>query len=552
MVLQPGAGTPPPDDPTLAIRQARPVWPLPPPPANQFTGPQIQPRTDAARVAGGIGLLVVPIVAFVLAYLVPTFRTIALSRAEGSRIFDEEQSIGPANYEEVFSEGLFFDGIAHLAGPIAVIVFAGAVLAPFLAWLVHRSGAGVRGVSRVLWALAAVSFTPAALSTAWLIERVVSESSREASVYDWTGLIAGVVLGLGVLAGLAAQRAGDGRRTGPVLVVAGLSAIVLVATGLQTFAFGSLSGLPAGAPTPVAQILDGIHFGLSEGVAIAKGVLLLCILAVLGLGAAVLFAAARLRIDVEPGPDGPARPAAAVAAVVLLIAALAVIGSFLSPWLSRLGEGGEGETDWWFLIRHAWGRPLAASAIGVGTALIGGFALGALRPFGAASRWALLAFAPWLLVGSAPLAAAHLDAISPEPGEFLVIGWYMPRVWIAIPALFLFTALFWGLEDRRRAALAQGAPPRAARAAFIKAAWPFAVLLLLAALLVNANDLVWQQATWQDLAGSAMAFALEEPDFEHSGVALGYPVPVLAGYALAAAALAIWYLPRLVVRTGRS
>jgi hypothetical protein len=85
-----------------------------------------------------------------------------------------------------------------------------------------------------------------------------------------------------------------------------------------------------------------------------------------------------------------------------------------------------------------------------------------------------------------------------------------------------------------------------ARAAFVKAAWPFAVMMLLAVLLVNANDLVWQQATWQDLAGSTMSFALEELDFEHSGVALGYPVPALAGYALAAAAFAIWHLPRLV------
>nr|BFF27141.1 hypothetical protein GCM10025732_51060 [Glycomyces mayteni] len=95
------------------------------------------------------------------------------------------------------------------------------------------------------------------------------------------------------------------------------------------------------------------------------------------------------------------------------------------------------------------------TGIAVVAAGVGGFAVGALRPLGDASRWLLLPFAPWLFVGTGPLAAAHLEAVAGE-GEWVAIGSFPPRAWIAIPLLFLFTALCWGLEDRRRAFVAQG------------------------------------------------------------------------------------------------
>ncbi|SDE33671.1 hypothetical protein [Glycomyces harbinensis] len=547
-----GTGTQPPhDNPTLTFR--RPAASAFPPPRSY--SPPVHPLGDAARVAGGLALLALPVAALVLAYLLPTIRTIQLSRIEHLGIFDDSNAIGPANYDDQIAGGAFVDGLARLIGPILVTVLIGAVLAPLLAWVLHRSGARTRAASRIVWTLAAVAFAPTAVTVAWIADRVLSGSDRELGVYDWTGLLAGVVLGLGVLAGLAAQRGGaaTGRPAAGALTVAGLSAFALVAAGLQSFAYTSVSEVPGDAPPPVVQIFEGLYVGRNIGTAAAVSVLLLTILAGLGLAAAVLFLVSHLRIDVTAGPAEPdrARPLALTAGITALVLALAAVGYFLLPWITRIGEGPDGDYDLWFIIRQTWGPPLVTTAVALATALIGGFAIGALRPFGDGSRWLLLLFAPWLFVGSGPLGAANLEAIA-EDGEWMVIGSFPARVWVAIPVLFLFTALFWGLEDRRRAALHEGMSEKDARRAFVAGAWPMTALLGLALLLVFGQDVFWQQITWQGMLSTGyMMHALENLDFEHTAVTLGYPIPVLAAVVLAALALAIWYLPKVAVKVGR-
>ncbi|MDN3239553.1 hypothetical protein [Glycomyces tritici] len=541
---------------------ARPRPEARPAPAPERTGPTqadldrsyatlLQSQTDVARVVLGFLLLAVPLVALVSAYLLPTIRTIQLSRIEGLSVFGSAETTGPANYDEVFAEGAFTAGLAGLAGPVGAMVLTGAVLAPLAAWLLHRAGRRLRTTATVVWALAAITFAPAALTVARLIDRAVSGSDREASLYDWPGLIAGVVLGLGVLAGLAAMRGSETGRRSALAVTACLAALAITAAGLQTFAYSVVTGLPEGAETPVAQIFRGLYSGISPGLSSAKSVLLMAILAALGTGAALVFTAARTRIDVTPDPvdPTPTRPRAVIG-VVALVLLLAAVGALLLPWLARIGEDTREGADLWLAIRRTWGPPLITTAVALPVAAIGGYAVGALRPLGSASRWLLLPFAPWLFIGSGPLGAANLEAVAGE-GEYMVIGSFPARAWIAVPLLFVFTALFWGLEDQRRAALIDGAEPGAARVAFLKAAWPMTGLMGLALLLVNGQDLFWQQLTFQDMLSSGpMISALENLEFEQSGVALGFPIPLLIAAALAAAAAAVWYLPRVRISVG--
>jgi hypothetical protein len=538
------------DDSPPTLHRSRDTECTPPP-----HRPPLRPMEDAVRVVGGLALLVVPVAALVLAYVLPTFRTIQLSRIEHFGIYDDSNASGPADYDDLIAEGAFADGIARLAGPILVTVLIGAVLAPLLAGLLHRSGAAGRTASRIAATALAVTFAPTALTVAWIAHRVLSGSDREPGVYDWTGLLAGVVLGTGVLAGLAARRGGaaTGRPAAGTPTVAGLTALALISAGLQAFAYASVGRVSQDAPPPVVQIFDALYVGRNVGAAAAASVLLMAVLAGLGLAAALLFLLSRTRIDVVPEPVEPvrARPAALAAGVTALVLALAAVGVFLLPWLTRLGEGPEGDYDLWFIIRQTWGPPLLTTGVALATAVIGGFAIGALRPFGDATRWLLLLFAPWLFVGSGPLGAANLEAVAAE-GEWMVIGTFPPRVWVAVPALFLFTALFWGLEDRRRAALREGVTEREARRAFAGGAWPMTALMGLALLLVFGQDAFWQQITWQDMLSTGyMTHALEHRDFEHTAVALGYPVPVLAAVALAALALAVRYLPKVAVKVGR-
>jgi hypothetical protein len=521
----------------------------------------LQTQSDTARVVLGLILLAAPVIAAVSAYLLPTIRTIQLSRIEGLSVFGSAETIGPANYDEVFAEGAFTAGLTGLAGPTLAMILAGAVFAPLAAWLLHRAGSRVRATARIVWSLAAITFAPAALTVAWLIARLTSGSDREASLYDWSGVISGVVVGLCVLAGLAAMRGTETGGRAALPVTACLAAFAIAAAGLQTFAYSVVSGLPEDAGTPVAQIFDGLYSGISPGLSTAKSVLLMAILAALGIGAALVFITARTRIDVipadrsaddaDPRDPAPPRPAATVLGLVALLLLLGAVGFYLLPWLARMGEDTSEGADLWLAIRRTWGPPLITTVVALPVAALGGYAIGALRPLGNASRWLLLLFAPWLFIGSGPLGAANLEAVAGE-GEYMVIGSFPPRAWIAIPLLFVFTALFWGLEDRRRADLMRDVEPGAARLAFLNAAWPMVALMGLVLLLVNAQDLFWQQLTFQDMLSSGpMISALENLKLEESGVALGFPVPLLVLYALAATAAAIWYLPRLAIRAGK-
>ncbi|MEU5152982.1 hypothetical protein [Glycomyces sp. NPDC021274] len=573
----PRAGGPPPSSRSAPVRiapqylpapgrttPARPAAPPPEaPPAPERPRPTqaeldrsyatlLQTQSDAARTILGFVLLAVPLIAAVSAYLLPTVRTIQLSRIEGLSVFGSAETIGPANYDEVFTEGAFAQGLAGLAGPIAAMIATGAVLAPLAAWLLHRGGRRLRTTATVACALAAITFAPAALTVAWLIDRAVSGSDREASLYDWPGLIAGVVLGLGILAGLAAMRGNATGRNSALLVTAGLAAFAIAGAGLQTFAYSVVTGLPQGAETPVTQIFRGLYSGISPGLSSAKSVLLMAILAALGIGAALVFTAARVRIDVSPDRIDPTPTrTAAVLGIAALVLLLAAAGSYLLPWLARMGEDTREGADLWLAIRRTWGPPLITTAVALPVSIIGGYAVGALRPLGSASRWLLLPFAPWLFTGSGPLGVANLEVVAGE-GEYMVIGSFPARAWIAVPLLFVFTALFWGLEDRRRAALIDGAEPGEARRAFLKAAWPMTALMGLALLLVNGQDLFWQQLTFQDMLSSGpMISALENLEFEHSGVALGFPIPLLVFAALAAVVAAVGYLPRVAIKVGK-
>ena len=104
----------------------------------------LQTQSDTARIALAVMLLAAPVIAAISAYLLPTLRTIQLSRIEGLSVFGSAETVGPANYDQVFAEGAFAEGLTSLAGPTSAMILAGAVLAPLAAWLLHRAGPRLR------------------------------------------------------------------------------------------------------------------------------------------------------------------------------------------------------------------------------------------------------------------------------------------------------------------------------------------------------------------------------------------------------------------------
>lgn len=540
-------------DPSPYPRAAAPPGQHPPyaPP------PQAPPANSGLRIGLGLGLLVLSLAATVVAYLLPTLRTIDLSLQSGNSLLGDAEPVGTENYSHAFGDSGFLQGFASVSSIAVGAVVAGAVMAPLVAWCLHNAGAGTRMAARIVWGVAVVAFAPAAMTVAWVVERMGSGGYQEATLLEWAALSSGVVFGAGVLVALAAFR-GGAEATKPakaVVTAAGLTALALAAASLQTFTFTYITGVPSPpGTTPLNHVFrDGFQL-FDFGYAAAKATILLAVLAVLGLGAALLFILTRTRIEVSPGPGDPKpfRAGAGIAGILLLILFATGTVVNLLPWLTHLttmpsATGVElNETE---LMIDTWLPPLITTGIAIVTALAGGFAIGALRPLGDGSRWLLLLFAPWLFVTSGPLSLAGYESLVEADAVFTFEG-LVPRAWIAVPALFVFTALFWGLEDRRRSMTAFGAPASRANGAFAAAAWPLVALVTMVVWLVHAQDTAWQM-----VAGSrsvqTMLQGISSLQSEGVGVGLGYPLPLLALFAAAMVVAAVFYLPRVGIRVGR-
>jgi hypothetical protein len=502
------------------------------------------------RLLIALALLVLPVAALVIAYVLPTIRTITMS-FQDYNLLDNPAPVDGDNYRALIQ---LLDALAALIAPTLAMILAGAVIAPLIAWCVHRAGAATRTAARVLWSATAVLFAPAAMTAAWTVDRMASEYTPP-TVLDWVPFVSGLALGAGALAALAAFRGGSasGRTASTVVTTAGLVALAATAATLQTFTFATMTGL---RPNQVPLMLVYTHgFNrLQFGHAAATSTVLLAILAALGIAAALLVALTRLRIEVTPDAGEPRRfrPLAGIAAILLLTLTGSGVIVNLWPWLTRMGgTGRDAPYPASELMFYTWVPALLTTALAVIAAAAGGFAIGALRPLGDQSRWLLMPFAPWLFVGTGPLVLAHYDTLRDAGG----LGYFSalpPRAWIAVPALFVFTALFWGLEDRRRQAAAQGLPR--ANLAVARGAWPMVALVAMAVWLVNANDSFWQIVNYDHERPTAfMAASMELQMHMRAGdvAGLGYPMPFLVAFGSAAVLLAVFYLPRLAIRTGR-
>jgi len=532
-----------------------PSNPHDPAPTAQYP-PRTPPGNRGLRLGLGLGLLVLPLAALVVAYLLPTLRTIELSFQSGNPFSDEPASTDPENYSEIAGDVDFLQGFVSVSSLALGLVIAGAVIAPLVAWCLHSAGSGVRMAARIVWGLAAIAFAPAAMTVAWVLEHMGSGTAfSDATIMEWAALISGVVFGSGVLVALAAFRGGaePAKPAKAVVTAAGLTAFALTAASLQTFTFPYIGGVPSPpAATPLSHVFrDGFQL-FDSGRAAARSTVLLAILAVLGLGAALLFILTRTRIEVSPGPGRPRRfrAGAGIAGILLLILFAAGVLVNLLPWLTRLNGDSNAVYEEIDVVIETWGPPLITTGVALVTSLAGGFAIGALRPFGEHSRWLLLLFAPWLFVGSGPLAIAGHESLVEAEAMTTFTG-LVPRAWIAVPALFVFTALFWGLEDRRRSMTAQGAPASKSNGSFAAAAWPLVALVGMVLWLVNANDMVWQMVAGGATAVQAMLQVLYSFDSEVAGVGIGYPLALFGLFAAAMVAAAVFYLPRVGVKVGR-
>ena len=372
-------------------------------PPRQRTAPR---PSRAARIVGAV--LVVPAVVLVLVdYALPAARTVTASFQRCASLARDCTWAGSLNYRLLLigpGEGvptLLARGFLA-AGVVAVLGAAGGAMIGMLAGGSRR----MRIAARVLIAAVLAGVTPVgmALGHAQLLR--APDDATAATVAVAVATFAPALAGL--LGAVLMAVPGGPVRALPVIGAA--MVVVTGAGGLQLTALGYVGGGRLEASGAVLRWLVSAEFGGASAIS----VIMLVLLAVLGLGATVLMIITVRLTVVPPAVPHPApntRPRAG-ATVGLLAVALIAVAALLAalPWLSATQPAIPGMERPLTPSLIATGAALGGTAIQTVVALAAGIGIGWFRPLGARSRWLLLIFAPFLLVGVVPLG----------------IAWYLP------------------------------------------------------------------------------------------------------------------------------
>ncbi|WP_326553423.1 sugar ABC transporter permease [Micromonospora sp. NBC_01813] len=527
---------------------------------------------SGARIGIALALLLPALLALAWSYALPTLLAVRRSTTRDN-LLAPPQDVGGANYQARLEQG--FIGELGLALLLAVVPLVLALLvAPVLAALADRAGRRARLATRALLAVPVAGYAPVALLVGWRLDRIdpVSAVQQPAAALVALSAVsgAGLIVAVATTAFLGTLR---GRRR-PVDalpaagVVGGLLLLGITATALQSFTAPLLISSATGR-TPLAGSIAFAFARMELGLGSAGAVLLLGPLMLLGLAATALLLASRARIEVATADvDVPAQVQVPIggdartggggrpARIVLAVAGGVFVGLLLWgawPWLRRSlrftnDVAPFAAPDLSATLLWTWLPPLLSTVVAVGVAAVAGFAIGGLRPFGRFSELLLVPFAPWLFVGTGPLAIESYLRTR-DLGQLDTFLGLVPPGWVSVPALFAFTLLFRGLEPRWRAGGGFGRT-------MIAPAAPMVVLAGLLTWLVGAGQVLWPwlvaqspttrpaplEAFAQSAAGRVAADEL----------ALGavLPLPLMLLFLAAFVGLQLGYLDRLAIRTG--
>ncbi|WP_144069926.1 sugar ABC transporter permease [Nonomuraea indica] len=551
-------------------------------------------------------LLLMPAAAGTLISLVlPSVQTVLLSFESGGALTPSTPA-GLANYDRVLgADGPYWAALGFSLSLVLLPLLVALVAGPLLALALDRAGGLVRRAGAVVLWLSLIVFSPTAVAASWLrglradepgLTSLARSLGDPATAPGALRLIVaaatfGVVCALAVTAFLPALRGGAPGRA--VLAVAGVVALAIPAAGLQAFTIGV--ALTRGGPRGATRTLAGLQYdygfvaaqpGMGAAVATVTGV----VLGLLGVAAAIVVVASRMRLSITPrradlppaaddatAPGGPREisgiaksggiaktgsvatagsvartggaakagsPVAVALGVAALVVAVAVTLVLTWPWLSALTEPATSTGAGLRTHVNTWVPALIGAVISVGTAYLAALGIGGLRPLGRRSEWLLLPFAPWLFVGVGPLSVAGWSNFRGMRllDTFLVL---VQPFLVSVPALFVLTLLCKGLAERTDRDLLSGV---------VLPSLPMAGVLTGAVTLVNAQDVLWPLLVTHDreLATAPVVQMLQLTQFGRAAadVALTTPLPVVAIALLAVVTAQILHLDRLTLTVG--
>ncbi|RGC69324.1 hypothetical protein C5N14_08625 [Micromonospora sp. MW-13] len=461
------------------------------------------------------------------------------------------------NYRALYEAG-FVESVTFVVLLAVVPLLLAVLIAPLLAVLADRAGRVARLATRGVLALPLAGHAPAAVYLGWRLHRVDGGAQSRGAVIMMVAVTSfGLVVAVAATAYLAALRnRSSGRSPLPALLtVGGLLALGVIAVALQSYTVGALTPVQ-GRGAPLVGVFQSSFGQLRFGVGAAGSVLLLAVLGVLGLVAVGLLLATRARIEVEgrwPTAPTGGDPLATGLVVVALVVFVAVVGWALAPWLRHGFEGvpeARGGVSLATVLANTWLPTLIGATVSVGLAAVAGFGIGALRPLGRWSELLLLPFAPWLFVGTGPLAIEGFFRAR-ELGQVNTFLGLIPPGWVSIPALVAFTLLFRGQQAR-----GQHSGGTVVRT-LVLPALPMLVLIGLLTWLIQAQQLLWPSIVSGDPENFTAPLAAQfranrfGPRADGAGLGSVLPVLILLLFLVAFVVLQTRYLDRLAFRVGR-
>jgi ABC-type sugar transport system permease subunit len=538
--------------------------------------PQVAPYEAPPRAGGGVAarvvgwvLLVPALVLTVMTLVIPSVRTIAASFESRNLLpGGETEDVGFDNYDAVFGQLNFWSALGFALSLVVVPMVVAVVVAPLVAAALDWAGAWARWTARIVLSLTVVVFSPVAWSYARLLDlrddptRLASLDQAAGTVRSTTAMMTvGVVLAVGLMIFLPVFRARAERRPmWPALfAVAGVAVLGVVAVGLQQFTvpyvltrFG-----PADlTTTPVGLMFMNAFTTMRLGVGAAVGTVLLALLAVLGIAAVLIIVLTRLRVSLVPlrRPPVPRKlnPGAIVLAVLVLAAVITSLVLNALPWFNALSgdepplSGTQG---------HTWGPAINGAVVSVGVAYLAALGISGLRPLGRHSEWLLMAFAPWLFVGLAPLSIEFFLSAQ-EDGSLNTEDALGPQILVSLVSLVIIALLCRGQAEQWQRQVAEGAPagPTFVQTVLVPTL-PLAGLLFVVTALLNAQDFLWPLLVSSDPDNDTAVLSLYRLTTEVSrndvSVASATPLLAIVLGALAIAAAQVLHLDRMVATTGK-
>jgi len=408
----------------------------------------------------------------IFTFVVPIFRTIFLS-FQDARLFKDPEFIGLENYQELLEvpflgEVVIFTLVLILTRVVLVLI------PPFLLALgAANLKTGPRKIIRVISSIPWAIYSPSALGITWLLLmnpmfgfanqqfNLANPDMSKGIILFIDGLsFFGLACGLGLTVYLSAlmDESKQEKKSNLIGTMLILAAVMVISTTVLTLQSGSTFSLITNNSQTLSSMIVIYAFSFARmGMASAIAAPVLLITIILGISMTLLMILTNFRIFSISANTEPVKMPQWLKIISIILMVIVLIGVIISvlphilkfipitnspgdPIFDRIGRLLDNLTLGKVLL-NTWLAPLViVFLVQFPVTFLAALGIGAFRPFGKASEWLLLLFAPWLLVTPVLLIPGISETIFNLRLANRYLGLALPFL-VNLPMLFILTFL---------------------------------------------------------------------------------------------------------------